>query len=87
MQCKVRIELKGKLEKELQELKGKGMITRVKLDEFHCGESEANRQLSIFLDSKDQASKRNHYLILPLKEIKAAQAAKPFGKISARNGY
>ena len=91
---KIPIELKDKLQAELEEMENQVIIARVTqptdwVNSLVIREKE-NGRLRLCLDPKDlnKAIKREHHLIPTLEEITPKlTGAKLFSKLDARNGY
>ena len=91
---KIPIELKDKLQAELEEMENQGIIARVTqptdwVNSLVIREKE-NGRLRLCLDPKDlnKAIKREHHSIPTLEEITPKlMGAKLFSKLDARNGY
>ncbi|PFX31891.1 Uncharacterized protein K02A2.6 [Stylophora pistillata] len=91
---KVPIELKDKLQAELQEMKNQDIIAKVTQPTDWANSlvirEEENGRLRLCLDPKDlnKAIKREHHTISTLEEITPKLAgAKLFSKLDVRNGY
>lgn len=91
---RVALELKEKLQAELEEMEAKGIITKVETPTEWVNsivvKEKPNGKLRICLDPRDlnKALKRDHYPTPTLEEITPHLAgAQVFSKLDARNGY